>query len=146
LIECSISCRRVIRLFFVVGLASVASAAVDGAVVAGVDDAAGAGVAVGAGEAAGADDAAGAGVAAAGAGVGVVAAGAGVAGAAAAGGVAASVPAAGAGWANARPAESVATTAAADAANIPECFFMRRSDGTNAAIIESLAAGLRNGS
>ena len=147
-IEWSISCCRVIRLFFLVGLASslLSVAADDGAAV-GVDDAAGVGMAaVGAGEAAGADDAAGAGVAAAagaGVGVGVVAVGAGVAGAAAAGG--ASVPAAGGVWANARPAEKVATTVAAKAAEIREYSFIRHSGGTSPAVIESLAAGFWNG-
>jgi len=146
-IEWSISCCRVIRFLFFAGLASLVSAAVDGVVVAGVDEAAGSGVAaVGAGEAAGADDAAGAGVAAAGvAGAGVVAAGAGVAGAVAAGGVAASVPAAGGVWANARPAEKVATTVAAKAAEIREYSFIRHSGGTSPAVIESLAAGFWNG-
>jgi len=125
--EWLISCCRVIRFLFFVGVASLVSVAVDGVVLSGVDDAAGAGVAAaGAGEAAGADDAAGAGVAAAGAaGAGVVAAGAGVAGAVAAGGGAASVPAAGGVWANARPAEKVATTAAAKAAEIREYSFIR---------------------
>ena len=117
LIEWSISCCRVIRVFFLVGLASLVSAAVDGVVMAGVDEAAGAGAAaVGAGEAAGADEAAGAGVAA---GVGV----AGVAGAVAAGG--ASV--AGAVWASAGPAERLATTVAVKAAEIRKYFFMTRS-------------------
>ena len=146
-IEWSISCCRVSRLFFLVGLASLLSVAADDGAAVGVDDAAGVGVAaVGAGEAAGADDAAGAGVAAAGvAGVGVVAAGAGVAGAVAAGGVAASVPAAGGVWANARPAEKVATTVAAKAAEIREYSFIRHSGGTSPAVIESLAAGFWNG-
>jgi hypothetical protein len=143
-IEWSISCCRVIRFFLFVGLASLVSAAVDGVVEVGVEEAAG----VGAGVAAGADEAAGAGAAATGvvgAGVGVVAAGAGVAGAAAAGGAAASVPAAGAVWANARPTEKVATTIAAKAAAIRKYSFIRRSDGTSPAILESLAAGFRNG-
>jgi hypothetical protein len=148
-IEWSISCCRVIRFLFFVGLASLVSVASDGVVAAGVDDAAGAGVtAAGAGEAAGADEAAGAGVGeadVAGAGVGAVAAGAGVAGAVAAGGVAVSVPAAGGVWANARPAEKVTTTVAAKAAAMRKYSFIRRSGGTSPAVIESLAAGFWKG-